>query len=338
MKSQSALSVVRELEQAGVRIRVYACDVSDFEQLDQTLRLWAREMPPIRGVIQTAMALKVSFQPSVPHYLQRQRKKGREKTSSNEWQDTIIDKMTFSEYQQALHPKVAGTRNLLSLLSSATLNFFILLSSCAAIIGNRGQGNYASACTFQDAFARYKTGLSMPTRSLNLSIVESARYVSENLDSLRFLIAKGFTPVTLSVFLALLNYAISTPVDSVESSQLIVGLPRLDKAAYPSKTFIDAEFSHLVTFQTAGSAGEGGAARGAEDASSSLQRSIKSATPTSEVHRLITCAIFEKLSQVLVLPVEDISPLHAILGYGGDSLAAVELRNCSCGAWRRMWA
>lgn len=98
MKSQSALSVVRELEQAGVRIRVYACDVSDFEQLDQTLRLCAREMPPIRGVIQAAMALKVSFQPSVPHYFQRQREKGREKTSSKEWQDTIIDKMTFSGY------------------------------------------------------------------------------------------------------------------------------------------------------------------------------------------------------------------------------------------------
>ena len=235
--------------------------------------------------------------------------------------------MTFSEYQQALRPKVAGTRNLHSLLSSATLDFFILLSSCAGIIGNRGQGNYASACTFQDAFARYRTGLGLPTRSLDLGMIESAGYVSEDLDSLRFLIAQGFTPVTLSVFLALLNYAISTPVDSVESSQLIVGPPRLDKAAHPSKTFIDAKFSHLVTFQTAGSAGEGGAARGVEDASSSLQRSIKFASSTSEVHPLITCAIVEKVSQVLVLPVEDISPLRAISSYGGDSLAAVELRN-----------
>ena len=30
---------------------------------------------------------------------------------------------------------------------------------------------------------------------------------------------------------------------------------------------------------------------------------------------------------MLVLPVEDISPLRAISSYGGDSLAAVELRN-----------
>ena len=78
------------------------------------------------------MALKVSFQPSVPHYFQRQWKKGREKTSSNEWQDTIIDKMTFSEYQQALRPKVDGTRNLHSLLPSATLDFFILLPRAPA--------------------------------------------------------------------------------------------------------------------------------------------------------------------------------------------------------------
>ena len=53
MKSPSALSVARELQQAGVRLRVYACDVSDFEQLEQTLALFANEMPPIRGVIQS---------------------------------------------------------------------------------------------------------------------------------------------------------------------------------------------------------------------------------------------------------------------------------------------
>ena len=45
--------MARELQQAGVRLRVYACDVGDFEQLEQTLALCAQEMPPIRGVIQS---------------------------------------------------------------------------------------------------------------------------------------------------------------------------------------------------------------------------------------------------------------------------------------------
>lgn len=239
--------------------------------------------------------------------------------------------MTLSEYQQATRPKVDGTRNLHTLLSSTRLDFFLLLSSCAGLIGNSGQGNYASACTFQDAFARYRTGLGLPTRSLDLGMIESAGYVSENLDSLRFLTAQGFTPVKLSEFLALLSYAVSTPVDSVDSSQLVVGLTRIDKTSLlPSSantTFLsDAKFSHLVTSTSISAEGGSGGGRG-QHASSSLQQSIRSAASASEAHRLVTCAIVEKVSQVLVVPVEDISPLRAISSYGGDSLAAVELRN-----------
>lgn len=71
MKSQSALCMASELQQAGVQLKAYACDVSDFEQLDQTLGLCAKEMPPIRGVIQAAMVLRVSPQPLVSYYLSK---------------------------------------------------------------------------------------------------------------------------------------------------------------------------------------------------------------------------------------------------------------------------
>ena len=65
IKSENALSMARDLQQAGVRLKAYACDVSDFEQLNQTLRLCAKEMPPIRGVIQSSMVLRVSLPPVV---------------------------------------------------------------------------------------------------------------------------------------------------------------------------------------------------------------------------------------------------------------------------------
>ena len=71
MKSESALSVARDLQQAGVRLKAYACDVSDSEQLDQTLKLCAKEMPPIRGVIQSSMVLRVSLPPLVPYRSKR---------------------------------------------------------------------------------------------------------------------------------------------------------------------------------------------------------------------------------------------------------------------------
>ena len=90
----------------------------------------------------------------------------------------------------------------------------------------------------------------------------------------------------------------------------------------------DAKFSNLVASQTPRSDGGGvGAAHGADDAPYSLRHSIKSASSASEAQRFIACAIVEKVSQVLMVPIEDISPLRAISSYGGDSLTAVELRN-----------
>ena len=61
MKSPSALSIARELQEAGVQLRAYACDVSDFDQLEQTPALCDKEMPPIRGVIGSAMVLRVNL-------------------------------------------------------------------------------------------------------------------------------------------------------------------------------------------------------------------------------------------------------------------------------------
>ena len=233
----------------------------------------------------------------------------------------MINKMAFNAFRAALRPKVLGTLNLHALLSSTPLDFFIMLSSCAGIIGNDGQANYASACTFQDAFARYRTRLGLPTRSLDLGMIEGAGYVSENLESLRFLTAQGFKPVKLDEFLALLNYAITQPVRDVDDSQLIVGLTGFDQEVLPT-ALLDARFSHVIS-----SSRERSRDSSKASAPSSLQSSIQNATSVAEIRQLITTAIIAQISKVLVVPEEDISPLRPISAYGGDSLAAVELRN-----------
>lgn len=61
MQSADAQSLVDELATLGVKLQVYACDVSKAEELSQILQLCISEMPPIRGVIQSAMVIKVSW-------------------------------------------------------------------------------------------------------------------------------------------------------------------------------------------------------------------------------------------------------------------------------------
>ena len=50
--------------------------------------------------------------------------------------------MTRQVYEEALAPKMLGSWNLHELLPR-DMEFFVLLSSFAGVIGNRGQSNYA---------------------------------------------------------------------------------------------------------------------------------------------------------------------------------------------------
>lgn len=231
--------------------------------------------------------------------------------------------MSLEDYRTALRPKVRGTRNLHLALSNSPLDFFIMLSSFAGIIGNHGQGNYASASTFQDAFARYRTGLGLPSRSLDLGVVDSVGYVSENIDRVKFLGPQGYRRIKVDELFALLSYAIMTPVPDVHSSQIIVGLLTAPQTPHDEKpmSLRDAKFSHLLqnwaTRETGGAVEEG----------ENLQKRIREAGSFAGACRLICDAIVEKLAKLLALPRDDISTSHAIASQGADSLIAVELRN-----------
>lgn len=54
-----AQKLVNELAVYGTRITPYACDISNAEQVQQTILHASKIMPPIRGIIQAAMALSV---------------------------------------------------------------------------------------------------------------------------------------------------------------------------------------------------------------------------------------------------------------------------------------
>lgn len=74
-------------------------------------------------------------------------------------QDNFIYKKSSDEYVQVLAPKVSGTVNLDRACKGLTLDFFILFSSVAAILGNQGQGDYSAANAFMDAYAEYRNSL-----------------------------------------------------------------------------------------------------------------------------------------------------------------------------------
>lgn len=59
MNARGATDAVEALRRPGVVITVRSCDVADMDSLSSVLHDCLRSLPPIRGVVQGAMVLKV---------------------------------------------------------------------------------------------------------------------------------------------------------------------------------------------------------------------------------------------------------------------------------------
>lgn len=96
-------------------------------------------LPPLRGVIHAAGVLD----------------------------DGVLLQQTWERFQAVMAPKVAGSWNLHEATHEMALDFFVMFSSVASVLGSPGQGNYAAANAFMDGLARYRRRHGLPALSIN---------------------------------------------------------------------------------------------------------------------------------------------------------------------------
>ncbi|KAE8380488.1 hypothetical protein BDV26DRAFT_135722 [Aspergillus bertholletiae] len=296
-----AAALVDRLEKAGVRVAVLQCDVSDYEKLSAAVQTSLSTMPPIRGVIHGGMVLN----------------------------DSIFEAMTHEQFQDAIRPKVAGTKNLHKLTADMDLDFFILLSSAAGIVGNSSQGNYAAGGAFQDAFAHYRTAKGLPAVTLDLGSIDDVGFVAENQDYVVNLERWGYLTIAQAEFFSMIKQAIVQPKRSQNDCQVITGLGTQGMIEAGGDTnpdeipfwFHDAKFSHLLQM------GRKHAKTADSDRGLGLAETIPMAESLSEATHFICDAIIAKMAKMLGVPAESIDPSQSMAAYGVDSLVAVELRN-----------
>ncbi|MEM7125456.1 MAG: SDR family NAD(P)-dependent oxidoreductase [Chloroflexota bacterium] len=73
--------------------------------------------------------------------------------------DSFILNKTDAELDAVLAPKIAGVMNIDAATQAESLDFVMLFSSLAGVIGNAGQADYAAANAFLDAFAHHRQTL-----------------------------------------------------------------------------------------------------------------------------------------------------------------------------------
>ncbi|WYZ36244.1 hypothetical protein EsH8_XI_000127 [Colletotrichum jinshuiense] len=299
-RSDASSKFRKELEQAGCRVKSVSCDVSDESQLAQALQTCKEDgLPPIRGVIQAAMVL----------------------------QDTILEQMSLENYARAIRPKVHGTLNLHKQFDKAdSLDFFVILSSVVGVAGNASQSNYSAAGSYQDALARWRVSRGLPAVSVDLGAVKAIGVAAETPGVLGRLQRTGHMPLSEEQVLGVLGSAILAPYEP----QVVVGLNsgpgnHWDRTG-ESQLGRDARFSALRAREIDQIHRKSGSGTATGD-SSSLASRLATAKSSEEATEFVAVAIAEKLSEIFMIPVDDIELTNRPAQYGIDSLVAVELRN-----------
>lgn len=137
--SREAEQDLRALRESGVEVRVAAVDVSSEAAVAGLLREIAAGMPPLRGILHAAGIVD----------------------------DGILAEQTWARFERAMAPKVNGAWNLHVHTKGLPLDFFVMFSSAAALLGSPGQGNYATANAFLDGMAAWRRSQGLAAVSIN---------------------------------------------------------------------------------------------------------------------------------------------------------------------------
>ncbi|ROV97002.1 hypothetical protein VSDG_04049 [Cytospora chrysosperma] len=206
-------------DSAGANIGVKACDVAVMDDVVRLTEECSAEYPPIAGVVHAGMVLR----------------------------DVLFEKMTFEEYQAVIRSKTAGTWNIHNALlsSSTSLDFFIMLSSAAGIVGNRGQAAYAAANTFLDGFARYRQRLGLPAAAIDLTAVQDVGYLADSGANRQDEVLKNLGGESMgeAEVIALIAAAIRDP--DIFPDHCLTGLKLGDDPERLPYYAADAKFEHL---------------------------------------------------------------------------------------------
>jgi len=137
--SEEARATLRELEEKGVRVATFRGDLGDRESTERVLAEAAASMPPVRGIVHAAGVLD----------------------------DGVLLQQDRERFARIMAPKVRGAWQLHQLTAGLELDFFVLFSSTASLLGSPGQGNYAAANAFLDALAAGRRARGLPGLSVN---------------------------------------------------------------------------------------------------------------------------------------------------------------------------
>ena len=220
-------------------------------------------------------------------------------------------------FARVLRPKVSGTWQLHTLTQARkiALDFFVVYSSGASILGSAGQANYSAANAFLDSFAHYRQAHNLPALSVNWGAWAEVGMAAELVRTQQARMAAG-------------GLGILTPAQGLDALAYLLGQPAAQVGVLP------IQWAHFLAGATAvpafyaAFAHHAQASQGAKPAAPQTLRDQLTQAKADQRLALLMPFLRTAVAKILGLRTPgQIDVRQGLMDLGLDSLMAVELRN-----------
>ncbi|KAL8790212.1 MAG: hypothetical protein Q9213_000743 [Squamulea squamosa] len=290
--------------QGNATVKVYALDVTDKDNLERVIDDIKATCPPIAGVVNGAMVLH----------------------------DTLFSRMSVDTMQEVLGPKIDGSNNLDQAFYNDNLDFFIMLSSSASVIGNSGQANYAAANGYLNSLPRQRRKRGLAASTVDIGRVAGIGYVETAGQAVMNQLTRfGLMAINESEFHQMLaetikaGYPQPEDKDTIPDAVVTTGIRTIrDDEDIQGPWFDNPRFSHCIV-ETKGNESE--AEQGSKKAMLPVSEQLSKAATMEEALEVMIECFSTKLRLILQISEPSIDNDAPLVELGVDSLVAVEVRS-----------
>jgi len=225
--------------------------------------------------------------------------------------DALLEQQDGARLARVLAPKVAGAWNLHQQSTRWRLDFFVLYSSAASLVGSPGQSNYAAANAFLDALARHRRTNGLPGLSIAWGAFSEVGMAAAQQNRGGRLEGRGVRSLTPDEGLAAFDRLLRSDVAQIgvvpfDVRQWIEFFPQLVSSS---------RFAHLLQNAAATTA-----------APAPFRQSLETAPPDKRLP-LLTEFLAGQVGRVLGIDPKRLNHQTPLPAMGLDSLMGLELRN-----------
>ena len=279
-------------------VETMSLDITSRQSLENVLKAITATLPRIGGVVNGAMVLE----------------------------DELFANMTLENFNRVTAPKVLGTQLLDEAFHDTSLDFFIVTSSIASVIGWTGQSNYSAANEWMTSLAYNRRARGLSASAMNIPAVLGVGYAAhvDNFD-FDYFVSLGYINISEEDLHALFAEAVLSGRLSKArevSAQVCMGVnfipsDRAVKTAHKR----EVRFSHFIQRR------EEGVDTQVFKASVRVKVQLETAKSQDEAFTIIRNAFEVHLKSLLrITEEENLVDSVSLVDQGVDSLVAVDIR------------